>query len=183
MNTSSTTHQTLASILILGLTCAGLWSLDVQQNNIDTSDWSMGSIISTLLQGNLINNELLAQTSLKDVPIIDKESSNTFFEDYLILPEDQVVSHYALENPRIEITEIKNTDVENLVRKLVEQKKSSYSFNVINPTTFYLNQQPLSEKTHNFLAIGHENTLFGFQYHPQGHHFVLEIIDALQKNK
>ncbi|MDF2379791.1 MAG: hypothetical protein P1V18_06280 [Candidatus Gracilibacteria bacterium] len=179
----SSSHQIALSIAVLSIMSGFLWSIDVQQNNIETSEWNMGSLITSLFEKTSINSSLLEQTSLSKAQLSSESNADFFFKDMLKLPEGNTTIQYSILEPNILISELSSNSPQLIIKHLIEQKKSSYSFNVINAGTFYLNQEPISEKTHNFLAITLEKKIFGFQYHPKDHHFVLEIIDALQKKQ
>lgn len=90
---------------------------------------------------------------------------------------------FGIETTSIMISELQTPSPLKLAQTLLQQESPDYQFNKINAGTFYINQLPLEKKTHNFLGIVIKETLYGFQYLPQEHQKVLEIIDALQQNE
>lgn len=170
-------------ITILVIVTGGLLYIDYQNNRGDGSPSFFTNIIRSWFSPRNITTDVLQNTSLANNSISDLSRSEDFFPPYLTLPDNIFSSSYTINGTSIKVYEI---DVQNpfqVVRQLTSQQSSRYSFNVINQGTFYLNQIPLSNKTHNFLAIVINNILYGFQYKATEHPQVLEIIDVLQANQ
>lgn len=162
---------------------ACLLFLDFQNETAGANSFFLTSILQEVIRPGTIHQDLLSRTSLQSVNIIQLESSDTFFDPYLRLPDATSSRRYHLEPTSITISEFTTQNPEKLVQSLLDQESAEYKFNKINAGTFYLNQVPLEKKTHNFLGIIIRNRLYGFQYLPEEHQKVLEIIDALQQNE
>lgn len=165
------------------LVIASLLFLDYQNETAGANSFFLTSIIQDIIRPGTINEELLSRTSLQGRGISHLESSSTFFDPYLDLPEAISSRRYQIDETSIIISEFSTQNPTKLVQTLLEQESAEYQFNKINSGTFYLNQIPLEKKTHNFLGIVINERLYGFQYLPQEHQKVLEIIDALQQNE
>lgn len=169
----------MAFLLIVSM----LLVLDYQNETSGAKSFFLTSILQDLIKPSTITDELLSNTSLNGKKITDEEDSPLFFEQYLQLPDNINARRYSIEGTTLTITEIRSQNPLKMVPSLLAQESPDYTFNKINAGTFYLNQVPVEKKTHNFLGIVINDTLYGFQYLPQEHQKVLEIIDALQQNK
>ncbi|MGE3278806.1 MAG: hypothetical protein AB7J40_03350 [Candidatus Altimarinota bacterium] len=165
------------------LVVGSLLFLDYQNETAGANSFFLTSIIQEVIRPGTIDEALLTGTSLEGLEITHVESSKTFFDPYLQLPEATSSRRYHIDTTSITISEFPTQNPAKLVQALLEQENPEYQFNKINPGTFYLNQVPLEKKTHNFLGIVIKERLYGFQYLPEEHQKVLEIIDALQQNE
>ena len=168
---------------ILGLLTVSLLLIyiDYQVTVSGNSSSLFAGILDSFSSSGTITEELLSKTSLTNSSVTSLGKSDTFFDSYLNLPEKTRTRKYNIVGSSIIISEVKSTDLRELVSYLTNQESKQYSFNKINNRTFYLNQTPANTKTHNFLGIVINDTLYGIQYLPKEHQKVLEIIDALQK--
>jgi hypothetical protein len=165
------------------LVIATLLMVDYQNETTGPESFFLTSIIRDLIQPSNITDELLSRTSLREKEISSSESTPTLFNEYLDLPENMKANRYSIESSSIVISEVSSQNPLKIVQTILQQESNAYTINKINSGTFYLNQTPLDKKTHNFLGIVIDKTLYGFQYFPQEHQKVLEIIDALQQNE
>lgn len=140
----------------------------------------LGNVVKTILSESSITPELLATTSLKEETLLVLDARETFFDPYLSIPKNTSATFKKIGNTSIIITEISGNAF-TTIEALVAEVDPAYEFNRINPGTFYLNQIPQEDKTHNFLGIIIDQVLYGFQYKPLDHSKVLEIIDALSE--
>jgi hypothetical protein len=157
--------------------------LDYRQVKSGPDSFFLTSILQGIFRPTTISQGLFVNTSLEGQEINTLSSLETFFDPFLTLPESMSARRFGIEGTSIVISELQTQSPAKVVQLLLQQEKPEYQFNKINTGTFYLNQLPLEKKTHNFLGIVIKNTLYGFQYLPQEHQKVLEIIDALQQNE
>ena len=173
-------HLPLVAFLLV---IASLLFLDYQNETSGPSSFFLTSIIQDIIRPGTLTPELLTKTSLNGKEISSLQSSSSFFDPYLTLPENLTSRRYQIDGTSIMASEFPTQNPTKIVQSLLEQEKPEYTFNKINSGTFYLNQAPIEQKTHNFLGIVIQNRLYSFQYLPQEHQKVLEIIDALQQNE
>ena len=139
----------------------------------------LGNALQAVTHRSHVREDLFDATSLKGANIISLPSLETFFDTYLLLPKGASALRFQIADSSIQISELRSGQAFRVIDELSKQEGSTYSINRINQSTFYLNQIPLEEKTHNFLGIIIQQVLYGFQYRPSEHLKVLEIIDAL----
>jgi len=180
---TNTTKRYITIIAILALVTGGLFFIDMQNQSADDSPGFFTNIIRDWFRPNNISTDILKKTSLSEHSISTLRRSKDFFPPYLSLPEKITAVTHEIKDTSITIFEVPSQNPYKIVKYLTEQSSQEYRFNKINQGTFYLNQVPADSKTHNFLAIIIENTLYGFQYKPIDHRKVLEIIDVLEKNQ
>lgn len=172
--------KSIAAFLVLTF---GLLGIDFVQEKGIPLNWSVASVIQGVFQKSAVTEEVLFSTSLASRSLTFLEKSELLFVPYLKLPDGVLANHWGIEGTSIRFSEVRSLRPQEVIRNLLTQTNSSYQFNQINETVFYLNQMPVSAKTHNFLAILIKDRIFGFQYHPSDHAKVLEIIDALVKTQ
>lgn len=167
---------------ILAIITASLWYVDYSQSQSPTGNF-FSSVLRGIFQEQTITPEVLKNTSMNQSNIIPMGGADQFFDGYLDVPERNSAERYSIEGTTLILTDLHSQNPLQVIQSLISQESSRYQFNVIDTNTFYLNQVPASQKTHNFLGIAINNSVLGFQYNPTEHRKVLEIIDALQKSK
>lgn len=175
--------KTILTVLALLILTGGLIYIDYSGNQSTTSQSFASNILKSWFQPRGINSEIIGETSLKGSEINPLPRTNEFFSPYLTLPKNITADRYTITGSSILVYEVQKQNSFKIIASLLSQESSRYQFNQINAGTFYLNQLPTNQKTHNFLGISIGNTLYGFQYEPLEHKKVLELVDALQKTE
>jgi len=181
MTTSSFFESVKVFSLLAGIS-ALLFAVDLRHSRGELNTHFLAGILDGFGPGVTITQEILAPTSLAGLEWSTPERVEGFFEPYLSLPEGLTGIRYGLQNPELMVYELRSDAPYLLVKTLLEQKNQNAQFFIIDKGTFYLNQVPAEQKTHNFLAIVIDELLYGFQYRPHDHPKILEIIDELRKN-
>jgi len=180
MDNSAKKYGTIVVILLIITT--GLFYLEYQNERNPDSPSLFTSALKTFVTPPSITAEILSKTSLQDKAIASQARSNNFFDPYLKLPNKITAARYNISDTNILVYEIQSQNAGKIIKELTSQEGTDFQFNIINQNTFYLNQVPSENKTHNFLAIAINNVLYGFQYQAHEHQKILEIIDALNNN-
>lgn len=177
------TKKTGLIIMVLLLITGGLLYIDYSNDQGEQSPAFFSSTLRNWFRPQSITADILNQTSLKESPVTALSRSSEFFSPYLELPENLTADRYTIDDSSIMVYEVQVQNPFRIVKALLSQESSRYQFNQIDAGTFYLNQIPAEQKTHNFLGIVLNNVLYGFRYNPEDHRKVLEIIDVLQKTE
>lgn len=170
-------------ILVLVIITGGLLYVDYNNDQGANAPTFFTSTLRNWFRPRNINANILGQTSLKNSNITALSRTSEFFSPYLELPENLTADRYTIDETSILVYEVQVQNPFKIVKNLLAQESSRYKFNQIDAGTFYLNQSPADQKTHNFLAIIINNVLYGYRYDPTDHRKVLEIIDVQQKTE
>jgi hypothetical protein len=170
-------------IFILVLLTGGLLYVDYNNDKGANSPSFFTSTLRNWFRPRSITADVLGQTSLKESDMTAIARTSEFFSPYLELPDNLTADRYSIDETSIMVYEVQVQNPFKIMKTLLSQESSRYKFNQIDSGTFYLNQVPADQKTHNFLAIVINNVLYGYRYDPVDHRKVLEIIDVLQKTE
>ncbi len=180
MNNSTKTALIIAVLLLV---TGGLLYVDYNNDKGANAPAFFTSTLRNWFRPRSITEDILSQTSFRESGITAISRTNEFFSPYLELPENLSADRYSIDESSIMVYELQIENPFKTIKALLSQESSRYRFNAIDAGTFYLNQIPADQKTHNFLAIVINNILYGFRYDPIDHRKVLEIIDVLQKTE
>jgi hypothetical protein len=180
MNNSTKTGLIIMILLVL---TGGLLYVDYYNDQGNNAPTFFTSTLRNWFRPRSINSDTLDQTSLKGSSMTAIARTNEFFSPYLELPNNLTADRYTIDDSSIMVYEVQVQNPFKIIKTLLSQESSRYRFNQIDSGTFYLNQVPADQKTHNFLSIVINNILYGFRYDPIDHRKVLEIIDVQQKTK
>lgn len=170
-------------IFVLIIFTGGLLYVDYYNDQGDNAPVFFSSTLRNWFRPRTITTSVLEQTSLKGSGMTAIARTNEFFSPYLELPDNLTADRYTIDDSSIMVYEVQVQNPFKIIKTLLSQESSRYRFNQIDSGTFYLNQVPADQKSHNFLAIVVNNILYGFRYDPIDHKKVLEIIDVQQKTE
>lgn len=161
----------------------GLFLLDYEGLSNDTPTSLLTQTLKNWMDRSPINQQLIDKTSLRSNKLNLIGSNNSFFAPYIETQSAEIVQHYSIPAFDIGIEVVSSKKPAETLQKMTKTPQNGFRFHMINETTFYLNQEPIEQKTHNYLARQVGNNVLGFIYPPLHHQKVLEIIDALEENE